>query len=60
VAAGTIGLELYDGVDPEAAGDVLRALDSLGALLSAFDALPSVAVRAFRNRARRAAARASR
>jgi AcrR family transcriptional regulator len=59
VAAGFIGLELYDGVDPEAAEGALASLDALGALLSAFDAMPPVAMRAFRARARRAAARAA-
>ena len=60
VAAGFIGLELYDGVDPEATERALASLDALGALLSAFDVLPPVAARAFRTRARRAAARGAR
>jgi AcrR family transcriptional regulator len=59
VAAGFIGLELYDGVDPEASADALDALDALGALVSAFDAVPPVAVRAIRARARRAIGRAA-
>jgi AcrR family transcriptional regulator len=59
VAAGFIGLELYASVDPEAAVGALAALDALGALVSAFDVLPPVAIRAVRNRARRAAARAA-
>jgi AcrR family transcriptional regulator len=58
VAAGFIGLELYDGVDAEAADSALAALEALGALMSAFDSLPPVAVRAVRTRARRASARA--
>ena len=57
VAAGFIGLELYDGVDPVAADSALASLDALGALVSAFDVLPPLAIRAVRNRARRAAAR---
>jgi AcrR family transcriptional regulator len=60
VAAGFIGLELYDGVDPGAAGAALASLDALGALVTAFDGLPPVAVRAVRTRARRAVARAER
>jgi AcrR family transcriptional regulator len=59
VAAGFIGLELYDGVDEEASAAALDALDAIGALVSAFDAVPPVAVRAIRTRARRAIARAA-
>jgi AcrR family transcriptional regulator len=59
VAAGFIGLELYDEVDPDATAAALDALDAIGALVSALDALPPVAVRAVRGRARRAVARAS-
>ena len=59
VAAAFIGLELYDGVDPEAAASALASLDALGALVSAFDTLPPLAVRAVRNRARRSVARAA-
>lgn len=58
VAAGFIGLELYDGVDPDAAGAALASLDAIGALVAAFDGLPPVARRAVRGRARRAVARA--
>jgi AcrR family transcriptional regulator len=58
-AAGFIGLELYDGVDPEAASSALASLDAISALVSALDAVPSVAVRAVRRRARRAIARAA-
>jgi AcrR family transcriptional regulator len=57
VAAGFIGLELYDGVDPVGAESALASLEALGAVLSAFDVLPPLAVRAVRNRARRAVAR---
>jgi hypothetical protein len=59
VAAGFIGLELYDEVDPQAAASAFDALDAIGALVSALDALPPVAVRAVRSRARRAVARAA-
>jgi AcrR family transcriptional regulator len=59
VAAGFIGLELYDEVDPEGAGAAFDALAAIGALVSALDALPPVAVRAVRSRARRALSRAS-
>jgi AcrR family transcriptional regulator len=59
VAAGFIGLELYDEVDPEAAGTAFAALDAVGALVSALEALPPVAMRAIRGRARRAVTRAA-
>ena len=59
VAAGFIGLELYDGVDPDAAAGALGSLDAIGAMLAAFDALPPMAVRAVRSRARKAVARAA-
>jgi AcrR family transcriptional regulator len=59
VAAGFIGLELYDGVDPEAAAGALGSLDAIGAMVAAFDALPPMAVRAVRSRARKAVARAA-
>ncbi len=59
VAAAFVGLELYDGVDPEGAESALASLDAIGALVSAFDTLPPLAVRAVRNRARRSVARAT-
>jgi AcrR family transcriptional regulator len=59
VAAAFIGLELYDGVDPDGAASALASLDAIGALVSAFDTLPPLAVRAVRNRARRSVARAA-
>ncbi len=59
VAAGFIGLELYDEVDPDAADGAFDALDAIGALVSALDGLPPVALRALRGRARRAMARAA-
>jgi AcrR family transcriptional regulator len=59
VAAAFIGLELYDGVDPDAAASALASLDAIGALVSAFDTLPPLAVRAVRNRARKSVARSA-
>ncbi len=59
VAAGFIGLELYDEVDPEAAATAFDALGAIGALVSALDAVPPVAMRAIRGRARRAVTRAA-
>lgn len=59
VAAGFVGLELYDGVDPEAAAGALGSLDAIGALIAAFEGLPPMAVRAVRSRARKAVARAT-
>jgi len=59
VAAGFIGLELYDEIDPDAATDALDALDALGALVAALEGLPPVAVRAMKGRARRAVARSA-
>lgn len=57
VAAGFIGLELYDGVDSDAAASALASLDAVGALMSAFDVLPPMAVRALRRRVRKAVSR---
>jgi AcrR family transcriptional regulator len=59
VAAAFIGLELYDGVDPAAVDGALASLDVIGAVVTAFEGLPPVAVRAVRGRARRAVARAT-
>ena len=59
VAAGFIGLQLYARVDPRGAGTALGALDALGALVTALDGLPPVAVRAVRGRAKRAVARSA-
>jgi hypothetical protein len=59
VAAGFVGLELYDGVDPEAAAGALGSLEAIGALVAAFEGLPPMAVRAVRSRARKAVARAT-
>jgi AcrR family transcriptional regulator len=57
VAAGFIGLELYDEVDPDGAAASFDALEAMGALVAALDGLPPVAVRAVRGRARRAMSR---
>lgn len=54
VAAGFVGLELYDGVDSSSAESAMVSLDALGALVTALDSLPPLAVRAVRNRVRRA------
>jgi AcrR family transcriptional regulator len=53
IAAGFIGLELYDGVDPSGAEAALASLETIGALMAAIDTLPSVAARAFRRRVRK-------
>ena len=58
VSAGFLGLELHDAVDTQAGEDALRALEAVGALVSALDVLPPLAVRALRGRARRALSRA--
>jgi AcrR family transcriptional regulator len=59
VAAGFIGLELYDVVDPAASRGALGSLDAIGALVAAFETLPPVAARAVRSRARKAVTRAA-
>jgi AcrR family transcriptional regulator len=48
VAAAFVGLELYEGVDPDGAGRALDALEQLTALLGAFESLGPVAQRAVR------------
>jgi AcrR family transcriptional regulator len=55
VASGFIGLQLYEGVDPEGAASALEALRVLGVLAQAMDDLGPVATRAVRSRLRRAA-----
>jgi AcrR family transcriptional regulator len=50
VAAGFIGLELYDGVDPEGASEALTSLETIVALMTVVESLPPVAVRAVRRR----------
>ena len=59
VAAGFIGLELYAGVDPDAASSALSALDAVAALMAAVEAVPPVVARAVRSRARKALARST-
>lgn len=56
VAAAFIGIELYEGADPRAAGAALDALDHLGAALEVFEDLGPVATRAVRAKVRRATA----
>lgn len=48
ISAGFIGLELYEGVDPEGAALALASLQQLGILLDVIDALGPVARRAVR------------
>ncbi|MDT0572382.1 helix-turn-helix domain-containing protein [Streptomyces sp. DSM 3412] len=57
VAASFVGLELYEGVDPEGAGEALGALEQLAALAAALDGLGPVAQRAVRHQLRKAAGR---
>ena len=53
VSAAFIGLELYEGVAPEAAGTALDSLDRLAVLLELMDDLGPVARRALRAKLRR-------
>ena len=53
VSAGFVGLELYDGVDPEGARSALDALDRLAVLIEVVDDLGPVARRALRGKLRR-------
>jgi AcrR family transcriptional regulator len=55
VTAGFIGLQLYEGVDPEGAAGALEALRALGVLAQALDDVGPVATRLVRSRLRRAA-----
>jgi AcrR family transcriptional regulator len=54
IAAAFVGIELYEGADPQGAGRALDALDRLGALLEVLDDLGPVATRALRAGVRRA------
>jgi AcrR family transcriptional regulator len=54
IAAGFVGLELYEGVDAEGTERALDALGQLAALVGAFDDLGPVTQRAVRARLRRA------
>ncbi|MGW5422089.1 TetR/AcrR family transcriptional regulator [Streptomyces sp. NPDC003943] len=53
VAASFVGLELYEGVDPDGAGAALDTLEHLGALMAALDGLGPVAQKAVRLALRR-------
>ncbi|MFF4132162.1 TetR/AcrR family transcriptional regulator [Streptomyces mirabilis] len=53
VAASFVGIELYEGVDPEGSRAALDALEQLAALLAALDTLGPVAQRAIRHHLRR-------
>jgi AcrR family transcriptional regulator len=53
VAAGFVGLELYEGVDPEGSAHALDALDQLAALAGVLDELGPVLQRAVKARLRR-------
>ncbi|MDA0563414.1 TetR/AcrR family transcriptional regulator [Streptomonospora sp. S1-112] len=55
LAAGFVGLELYEGADAEGAERALGALEQLGAMAEALNELGPVAQRAVRSRLRRAA-----
>lgn len=57
VAASFVGLELYEGVDPEGATSALEALEQLGLLVGALEELGPVAQRAVRQYLRRASGR---
>jgi AcrR family transcriptional regulator len=54
VAASFVGIELYDGVDPQGAAAALDALDQLSVLIDVFDDLGPVARRALATRTRKA------
>ncbi|OAH15284.1 TetR/AcrR family transcriptional regulator [Streptomyces jeddahensis] len=54
VAAAFVGIELYEGVDPEGAGQALDALEQLTVLAAALEELGPVGQRAVRHRLRRA------
>jgi hypothetical protein len=53
IAAGFIGLQLYEGVDPEGFIHALDALDQLAALAGALDELGPILQRIARSRLRR-------
>jgi AcrR family transcriptional regulator len=54
VGASFLGLELYEGVDPEGATSAMAALESLGHLLEMVDGLGPVGTRAVRGQVRKA------
>lgn len=53
VSAGFVGLELYEGVDPDGAAAALDALDQLAVLVEVVDDLGPVARRALRGKLRK-------
>ncbi|MER5867615.1 TetR/AcrR family transcriptional regulator [Kitasatospora sp. NPDC002040] len=53
VSASFIGLELYEGVDPDGASAAFDALDRMGALVEVVDGLGPVAAKALRVKLRR-------
>ena len=53
ITASFIGIELYDGVDPDGAASALTAIDALGVLVDVVDDLGPVARTALRKRLRR-------
>lgn len=55
VGASFLGLELYEGVDPDGAASAMSALESLGNLLEMVDSLGPVGTRAVRSQVRKAA-----
>jgi hypothetical protein len=55
IAASFLGLELYEGVDPEGSPVAMAALESLGGVLELVDGLGPVATRAVRGQVRKAA-----
>ncbi|ONI90617.1 TetR family transcriptional regulator [Actinosynnema sp. ALI-1.44] len=57
ISAAFIGLELYEGVDPQGATQALDTLDQLAALVEVVDDLGPIARRAFRAKVKRVADR---
>ncbi|GAA1175712.1 hypothetical protein F4556_002190 [Kitasatospora gansuensis] len=53
VSASFVGLELYEGVDPDGASAAFDALDRMGALVEVVDGLGPVATKALRLKLRR-------
>ncbi|MEU7478259.1 TetR family transcriptional regulator [Lentzea sp. NPDC042327] len=58
VSAGFIGLELYEGVDPDGSKAAMDALDRLAVLIEVVDDLGPIAVRALRSKLRKTAGKA--
>ncbi|HEY5050561.1 MAG TPA: TetR/AcrR family transcriptional regulator, partial [Acidothermaceae bacterium] len=55
IAASFIGIELFEGVDPEGAQNAIASLETLGILVEVVEDLGPVARRALRTRVRRTA-----